>query len=254
MSPHDAARHGAAVTLANATIDSNGVTPGVPGGLYGGGRIGGGEFGVALGAGIYNDAASVSAGNLLDVDPALLVLATGGGATETHALAAGSPAVDASRPPAEGGCRDADRVSLRGVLHAQIVADRADDHFAGVEPHAGAEAQPAGAAQLLALATQRSAQMERREAGALRGSGTVGQLPLAPHCAAAGLHSARADGEAGGPCRARARKARRLIWAGLVQGSRCARPLDGKRKPHNGNPALARALQSPRSTTREANS
>ncbi len=64
--------------------------------------------------------------------------------------------------------RQADGVSLRGVVHAEVVADRPHDHLAGVEPHAHGEAQLAGAAQLLREAAQLLADMERRVAGPLR--------------------------------------------------------------------------------------
>ena len=61
-----------------------------------------------------------------------------------------------------------DRVTLRGVVHAQVVADRAHDHLARVEPDPDREAQPELAAQVGSEAAQLLADQERRVAGALR--------------------------------------------------------------------------------------
>jgi hypothetical protein len=64
--------------------------------------------------------------------------------------------------------RQADGVPLRGVVHAQIVADPADHDFARVEPHARREAHRMGAAQLVRVSAQALAQMEDGEAAAFR--------------------------------------------------------------------------------------
>ena len=48
--------------------------------------------------------------------------------------------------------READGVSLRGVVHAQVIADLADDHLAGIEPQACREVEAAAQAQLVAIA------------------------------------------------------------------------------------------------------
>jgi len=59
-------------------------------------------------------------------------------------------------------------VSLRGVIHAQIVADLADDHLAGVEAHAHREVEPAPRAQVCGIPAQIPPQAQGRVAGALR--------------------------------------------------------------------------------------
>ena len=64
--------------------------------------------------------------------------------------------------------REAHGVALRGVVHAQVVADLPDHHLARVDPHAHGEAQAPRDAQLVAPAAQRVAQMQRRVARALR--------------------------------------------------------------------------------------
>ena len=63
--------------------------------------------------------------------------------------------------------READGVSLRGVVHAQVVADLADDHFARVQPEAEGEVDARGDAQLIGILAEAIAQMERRVTGAL---------------------------------------------------------------------------------------
>ena len=64
--------------------------------------------------------------------------------------------------------RETHRVALRGVVHAQVVADLADDDLAGVETHAHREAEPVSALHLAGVVGERVAQLERRVAGALR--------------------------------------------------------------------------------------
>ena len=59
-------------------------------------------------------------------------------------------------------------MALRRVVHAQVVADRADDDLAGVEAHAHREAEAVRAPQLVGVALELVAQMQRRVAGALR--------------------------------------------------------------------------------------
>jgi hypothetical protein len=64
--------------------------------------------------------------------------------------------------------RETDGVSLRGVVHVQVVADLADDHFTGVEPKAYREVQPAAQAQLIGVGAQPIHKMQRGIAGAAR--------------------------------------------------------------------------------------
>jgi len=64
--------------------------------------------------------------------------------------------------------RQTDGVPLRGVVHAQIVADLAHYHLAGVEPHAHREVDGARQSQFVSPAFQLVARMQRRVAGALR--------------------------------------------------------------------------------------
>ena len=61
-----------------------------------------------------------------------------------------------------------DGVPLGRVVHAQVVADRTNDHLAGVEPHTHGEGQPARALQLLRVQAQLLAQVQGCVAGALR--------------------------------------------------------------------------------------
>ena len=49
---------------------------------------------------------------------------------------------------------EADRVTKRRVVHAQIVADLADDHFPGVQPHSHREADSLRETQLVRVAAQ----------------------------------------------------------------------------------------------------
>jgi hypothetical protein len=58
-------------------------------------------------------------------------------------------------------------VALRGVVHAQVFADRAHDYFAGVQTHAGGEAEAVLALELGCVAGDLVFQVERRVAGAL---------------------------------------------------------------------------------------
>jgi hypothetical protein len=55
-------------------------------------------------------------------------------------------------------------VALRGIVHAEIVADPADHDRAGIEADPRREVEPSLAAQLLREAAQLVAQMERRPA------------------------------------------------------------------------------------------
>jgi hypothetical protein len=48
--------------------------------------------------------------------------------------------------------READGVSLRSVVHAQVIADLADDHLTGVEAQACREVEAAAQAQLVGIA------------------------------------------------------------------------------------------------------
>src|SRR5262249_7185702 len=64
--------------------------------------------------------------------------------------------------------REPHRVALRGVVHAQIVTDRADHHLARVDAHADGEVETAREPQRVRVAAERVGQMERRPAGALR--------------------------------------------------------------------------------------
>ena len=64
--------------------------------------------------------------------------------------------------------RQADRVSLRRVVHAQIVADLADHHLARVEAHATRERRRRAGRAPRRRSAQLVAQMQRRVAGALR--------------------------------------------------------------------------------------
>ncbi len=59
-----------------------------------------------------------------------------------------------------------DGVSLRGVIHVQVIADLADDNLTGVQPDASREVQPATQAQLVGIAAQPVDKMQRRVAGA----------------------------------------------------------------------------------------
>ncbi|MCX5738622.1 MAG: hypothetical protein NTZ61_09035, partial [Proteobacteria bacterium] len=63
---------------------------------------------------------------------------------------------------------ESDRVSLRRVVHAQVIADLADHHLARVDPDARREAQALRAPKLVRVRAQRIAQVQRRVAGALR--------------------------------------------------------------------------------------
>ena len=64
--------------------------------------------------------------------------------------------------------REAHDVPLRGVVHAQVVADRADHHLARVETHPDREVESTAEAQFVGVAAQRLLEVERRVAGALR--------------------------------------------------------------------------------------
>ena len=54
----------------------------------------------------------------------------------------------------------------RGVLHAEVLADRPDHHLAGVEAHPDREAEPLRAAQLRRVGGELVLEVERRVAGA----------------------------------------------------------------------------------------
>src|SRR5262249_18733739 len=62
---------------------------------------------------------------------------------------------------------DAHHLALRRVVHAQVVADRADHHLAGIETHAGGERQAALALELLCEASELLAEMEGGVAGTM---------------------------------------------------------------------------------------
>jgi hypothetical protein len=62
--------------------------------------------------------------------------------------------------------READGVAERGVLHAEVLADRPHHHLAGVEAHADREAEPLRAAELRRVGGELVLEMERRVAGA----------------------------------------------------------------------------------------
>jgi hypothetical protein len=64
--------------------------------------------------------------------------------------------------------REPHHSALRGVVHAQVVADLAHHDLARVDPHPHAEVEPALAPQLLREGAQRVAQVERRVARPLR--------------------------------------------------------------------------------------
>ena len=59
------------------------------------------------------------------------------------------------------------RVSLRGVVHAQVVADLAYHHLTRIEAHAHGEVQSPLQAQLVGVSAQLFTQMQRRVAGSL---------------------------------------------------------------------------------------
>src|SRR5438094_9657184 len=56
---------------------------------------------------------------------------------------------------------------LRRVVHAEIVADPADDHLARVEPHAHGEVEAPPAAELVGVSAHGLLQMQGGPAGAL---------------------------------------------------------------------------------------
>ena len=58
--------------------------------------------------------------------------------------------------------RETDRVALRRVVHAEIVADPADDHLARVETHAHREVEPLAQPELVRVAPELARQVERR--------------------------------------------------------------------------------------------
>src|SRR5439155_9743698 len=62
--------------------------------------------------------------------------------------------------------REPDRVPLRRVVHAEIVADPADDHLHRVEPHADGEVEAARAAELVGVSAHGLLQMQGGPAGA----------------------------------------------------------------------------------------
>jgi hypothetical protein len=63
--------------------------------------------------------------------------------------------------------RQADRVSLGRVVHAQVVADLAHDHLARVEAHSRREGKRVRATKLVGVGAQGLAQVEDRQASAL---------------------------------------------------------------------------------------
>ena len=74
-------------------------------------------IGVTTGSGIT---AITGIGNLLDVNPTLGPLADNGGPTMTHALLAGSPAIDAGDPGAVAGMLTVPLYDQRGVPYARV--------------------------------------------------------------------------------------------------------------------------------------
>ena len=62
--------------------------------------------------------------------------------------------------------REAHRVADRGVFHAQVLADCAHHHLAGVEAHADREAEPLLAAELRRVGGEHLLEVKRRVAGA----------------------------------------------------------------------------------------
>src|SRR3989441_4442855 len=60
-----------------------------------------------------------------------------------------------------------DDVTLRGVVHAQVIADSADDDLAGVEAHPHREIEPALAPHVFGERPEVARQLERGGAGAL---------------------------------------------------------------------------------------
>jgi hypothetical protein len=87
-------------------------------------------------------------GNLLGLDPRLGLLANNGGATASHALAAGSPAIDAASPAAPGSgvpaCALTDQRHLLRPIGARCdmgaVERSADLALATISPHSGGNA------------------------------------------------------------------------------------------------------------------
>ena len=77
-------------------------------------------------------------------------------------------------------------VALRRVVHAEIVADPADDHFAGVDAHARREAEAVGSFDLGHVTGEHVAQVQRRVARALRVVFVRDRRPEKRHDAVAG--------------------------------------------------------------------
>ena len=69
---------------------------------------------------------SGGAGNRLNVDPLLGPLGHYGGPTETHALLAGSPAIDAGDPAAVAGAGDVPEFDERGTPYTRVFGGRID--------------------------------------------------------------------------------------------------------------------------------
>ena len=100
--------------------------------------------------------------------------------------------------------RQAHRVALRRVVHAQIVADLAHDDLSGIEAHANRKIQSARQPQLIGVGPERVAQVQRGEAGALRvvlvGDGRAEQrhdavAGVLVHRAFEAVHAVGEDGE-----------------------------------------------------------
>ena len=64
--------------------------------------------------------------------------------------------------------REPHGVAVSRIVHAEVVADLADHHLAGVEPHAHGEVEASLPTQLAGIAPERLGQMQRRVAGAAR--------------------------------------------------------------------------------------
>ena len=100
--------------------------------------------------------------------------------------------------------RQAHRVALRRVVHAQIVADLAHDDLSGIEAHANRKVQSARQPQLIGVGPERVAQVQRGVAGALRvvlvGDGRAEQrhdavAGVLVHRAFEAVHAVGKDGE-----------------------------------------------------------
>jgi hypothetical protein len=83
-------------------------------------------LGVNTGATITNNGGSLIGTAASPIDPLLGPLADNGGPTKTHALLAGSPAIDAGDPSAVAGVGDVPQFDQRGVAFNRVVNGRID--------------------------------------------------------------------------------------------------------------------------------